>query len=206
MITSDLPPTLKGKNYEIPALGLREFAGLTNDEQRLDPFSLARFAKLLVVSFEEVEHLLTEETKSMLIGDGKNDWSGGACSQPLPNGQKLIILNPTHPIKRQRATLMEEICHVFFGHKPSRLAIESTDSKGRVRARDYNADIEEEAYAAGAAALVPYSALKRFVMAGRTSRSIAEHFDVSYQLVEYRIKVSKLWSTYLDIQGSKRGL
>lgn len=31
----------------------------------------------------------------------------------LPDGTKLIILNPTHGANRQNATLMEEISHVF---------------------------------------------------------------------------------------------
>ena len=54
---------------------------------------------------------------------------------------------------------MEEVCHVFLGHKPSRLAIENRNKDGKVIARDYNHSIEEEAYSTGAAALV---ALYRF--------------------------------------------
>jgi Zn-dependent peptidase ImmA (M78 family) len=96
------------------------------------------------------------------------------------------------------ATLMEEISHVFLGHKPSRLAIESRDKQGNVLARDYNADIEEEAYATGAAALVPYAGLKRFVEAGKSSAEIARHYNVSRALVEYRIKISRLWPTYKE--------
>lgn len=201
MDITNLPPTRKGRNYEIHAIGLREFAGLRSDEEALNPFELARYAKLLVASFEQIEPFLTEETKTHLIGEGKNAWSGGACSQPLPDGRKLIVLNPTHSKNRQNATLMEEISHVFLGHKPSRLAIKRKNKDGKIIARDYNAIIEEQAYSIGAAALVPYSALKRFVRDGKTSREIAEHFNVSYQLVEYRIKVSRLWKTYLKVQG-----
>lgn len=194
--SSELPPTQKGRHHELRAAGLREFAGLRRDDQRLDPFQLARFANLLVVSFDQVEALLSEETKAHLIGEGKDKWSGGAASHKLPNGQKLIILNPTHGRNRHNATLMEEICHVFLGHKPSRLAIENLDKDGKIIARDYNAAIEEEAYATGAAALVPYVALKRCVGQGKTSREIARHFGVSRALVEYRIKISRLWEPY----------
>ncbi len=206
MDTTNLPPTRKGRTYELHALGLREFAGLRRPTDRLNPFDLARFAKLLVVSFDKVESLLTEETKKRLLGEGKDDWSGGASSQTLPNGQKLIILNPTHGKNRQNATLMEEISHVFLGHKPSRLAIEMRDESGNVRARDYNAEIEEQAYSVGAAALVPYAGLHFYIVQGKTSRDIARHYDVSYQLIEYRIKVSRLWKEYLEIQASKKGL
>lgn len=179
-------------------MGLREFAGLKRDDQRLDPFALARFAKLLVATFAEIEPHLTPETRAHLIGDGKDKWSGGAASQTLPDGRKLIILNPTHGKNRQNATLMEEICHVFLGHKPSRLAIKKRGKNGETIARDYNEAIEEEAYSTGAAALAPYTALFRMVNDGRTSQEIARHFDVSRALVEYRIKVSRLWDAYQE--------
>lgn len=193
----DLPPTQKGRHHEIRAIGLREFAGLRSDEQRLDPFQLAKYAGLLVPGFDEIQGL-SPESIHQLLNVAKDKWSGGAASLPLPNGKKLIILNPTHAKTRHKATLMEEISHVFLGHKPSRLAIETRDKHGNVLARDYNADIEEEAYATGAAALVPYTGLKKMVEAGKTSAEIARHYNVSRPLVEYRIKISRLWDTYKD--------
>ena len=196
MDSSELPPTQKGRHYELRARGLREFAGLKRDDERLDPFELAHYAKLLVASYADVEPFLSEETKKHLVGAGKEKWSGGAASQTLPNGQKLIILNPTHGKTRQNATLMEEVCHVFYGHKPSRLAIKTRDKNGEIIARDYNEAIEEEAYSTGTAALVPYTALKRMVESGKSIPEIARHFGVSKALVEFRIKVSRLWTTY----------
>src|SRR5688572_3798281 len=160
-------------------MGLREFAGLSRDDERLSPFDLAKYANLLVASFEQIEPLLSEETKRHLLTDASDKWSGGACSQKLPDGRKLIILNPTHGANRQNATLMEEISHVFLGHKPSRLAINARDKSGKIIARDYNHAIEEEAYSTGAAALVPYAGLRRMVNDGKTIREIARHFHVS---------------------------
>jgi hypothetical protein len=194
--TENLPPTRKGRNYEIKALGLRDFAGLRRDDEPLNPFDLAKYANLLVASFEQIEPFLSEETKRHLLGEGSDKWSGGACSQKLPDGRKLIILNPTHGANRQNATLMEEISHVFLGHKPSRLAVQNYNKKGEAISRDYHAEIEEEAYSVGAAALVPYSALRRMVLQGKSSREIARHFNVSRELVEYRMKVSRLWEEY----------
>jgi len=94
---------------------------------------------------------------------------------------------------------MEEICHVFLGHTPNRLAIVAEDDRGRVLARDYRKSDEEAAYAVGAAALVPYSVLRRFVSQARTSIEIARHFRVSRELVEYRLKVTHLWSTFKSL-------
>ena len=194
-----LPPTEKRKQFELRALGLRDFAGVAAD-QPLDPFALAEFARLLVVDFNSIKGL-SAESRTHLLGDAADEWSGGACSQPLPDGWKLVILNPAHGKQRNRATLMEEVAHVFLGHAPNRLAVVSSESTGgqkRILTRDYNHDDEEAAYAVGAAALVPYAALRRFVMTGRPPGEIARHFRVSRQLVEYRIKVTHLWAEYKD--------
>jgi IrrE N-terminal-like domain len=196
-----LPPTEKRKQYELRALGLRDFAGVGNNE-RLDPFALARFAKLMVIDFNQVEGL-SPESRAHLLGPAAEEWSGGACSQPLPNGWRIVILNPAHGIRRNRATLMEEIAHVFLGHQPNRLAAivrSSTAGEGaktrETLARDYNQADEEAAYAVGAAALVPYESLRRMILEGRAADQIARRFGVSRQLVEYRIKVTHLWSEY----------
>ena len=223
-----LPPTEKRKQFELRALGLRDFAGVAGD-QPLDPFALAKFAKLMVVDFDAVKDL-SAESRAHLLGAAADDWSGGACSQPLPNGWRVVILNPLHGSQRNRATLMEEVAHVFLGHKPNRLAIiaepvspsppgkgsrggvrdEASQRRGepeqssqpkkkatsRMLARDYNQTDEEAAYAVGAAALVPYAALRRLVVSGRSADEIARHFRVSRQLAEYRIKVTHLWAEY----------
>jgi len=70
-------------------------------------------------------------------------------------------------------------------------------------ARDYNQSDEEAAYAVGAAALVPFGALRRLVFEGRSSRDIARHFRVSRQLAEYRIKVTHLWPEYKRISTTR---
>ena|ERR1700752_4172580 len=231
-----LPPTEKRKQFELRALALRDFAGVGSDEA-LDPFALAQFAKLLVVDFDQINSL-SDESRAHLLGAGADEWSGGACSRPLPNGWRIVILNPAHGVHRNRATLMEEIAHVFLGHKPNRLAVieQQPDSlspreragvrgrslarekeekippavaavsphpnalpKGegtRIVTRDYNKSDEEAAYAIGAAALTPYTALRRMVFEGRTAEQIARRFQVSAALVEYRIKVTHLWTAY----------
>ena len=198
------PPTEKRKQFELRALALRDFAGVQPDEA-LDPFALAEFARLLVVDFDQIKDL-SAESREHLLGDGMNDWSGGACSRPLPNGWRIVILNPAHGVQRNRATLMEEISHVFLGHTPNRLAVVMPESQpvgkaggpNKILTRDYNKSDEEEAYAVGAAALVPYAALRRLVFAGRTAEEIARRFRVSTPLAEYRIKVTHLWAAYKD--------
>jgi hypothetical protein len=176
-------------------LGLRDFAGLRRDDEPLDPFELAYFARLMVINFDAIEGL-SEETREHLLGAGMNDWSGGTSSRPLPNGWRLVILNPKHGRARNNATLMEEVCHVFLGHKANRLSIVAQNKQGKTVARDYNEADEEAAYAVGAAALVPFAGLRKLLKQGRSSIEMARHFGVSRELVEYRMKVCRLWAEY----------
>jgi Zn-dependent peptidase ImmA (M78 family) len=192
VIVGDLPPGEKWRNFELKALALRDFASLKPDFP-LDPFELARFANLIVVNFDQIKDL-SKGAREHLLGAAADAWSGGACT--LPNGMKLVILNPNHGRARTNATLMEEICHVFLGHEPNRLSVVTKDERGRVLNRDYRKADEEAAYGVGAAALVPYRALKKFVYTGKTSAEIARHFRVSRELVEYRLKVTRLWADY----------
>lgn len=200
-----LPPTEKRKQFELRALALRDFAGV-GQEEALDPFALAEFAKLLVVDFDQIKDL-SDESRQHLLGAGSDDWSGGACSRPLPNGWRIVILNPAHGLHRNRATLMEEISHVFLGHTPNRLAVVSeppAEAGGptKIITRDYNKSDEEAAYAIGAAALVPYAALRRLVLQGRAAEQIARRFGISPALAEYRIKVTHLWAVYKDASAA----
>jgi Zn-dependent peptidase ImmA (M78 family) len=193
----DLPPGDKWRAFELKALALRDFAR-TKVNLPLDPFELARFANLIVVTLDDIQNL-SQTTRDHLLGAAAEQWSGGACS--LPNGMKLVILNPNHGRTRTNATLMEEICHVFLGHTPNRLSVVTKDERGRVVNRDYRKSDEEEAYGVGAAALLPFAALKRLVYEGKSSAEVARHFRVSRELVEYRLKVTRLWSDYKEGQA-----
>ena len=200
MLASDLPPGDKWRRFELKALGLRDFA-LVARHQPLNPFDLARFANLIVIRFDQIE-LLSDSAREHLLGAAVDTWSGGACT--LPTGTKLVILNPKHGRARTNATLMEEICHVFLGHEPNRLSVVTKDSRGRVMARDYRKTDEEEAYGVGAASLVPYASLRKFLLQGKNSGEIAGHFRVSRELVEYRMKVTKLWSEFKAMSATDK--
>lgn len=194
MIDYELPPGEKWRRFELNALGFRDFAQVAAGAP-LDPFRLAEFANLLVVDFDQIKGL-NQETREHLLGSASEKWSGGACSVPLPDGRRIVILNPNHGRMRTNATLMEEVSHVFLGHKPSRLKVVAETENGQTISREYRKADEEAAYATGAAALVPFGALRRFILNGDTSQQIAKHFRVSRELVEYRLKVTRLWSMY----------
>jgi len=195
VLLGPLPPGEKWRNFELKAMALRDFARV-RPEVSLNPFDLAQFANLMVVEFEQLKGL-SERARQHLLGPASEAWSGGACT--LPDGMKLVILNPNHGAARTKATLMEEICHVFLAHQPNRLSVVTKDERGKVMNRDYRQSDEEEAYGVGAAALVPYATLKRLLLQGKTSREIGVHFRVSRELVEYRMKVTHLWREFKDV-------
>lgn len=194
MAHPELPSGEKWRRFELKAMGLRDFAGVRGDGP-LNPFDLASFANLLVVDMDQLDDL-SAKSREHLLGPASEEWSGGACSQLLPNGQRIVILNPNHGPARTKATLMEEICHVFLGHEPNRLSVIADTENRKTLARDYRKLDEEAAYAIGAAALVPFAALRRLVLAGESSTDISKYFRVSRDLIEYRLKVTHLWKMY----------
>jgi len=120
-------------------------------------------------------------------GAGASSWSGLAMT--LEDGHELVFYNDAHPLSRIRATLMEEYFHLWLGHPRSSIRI--LDSNGPTRS--YDASIEDEAFQSGAAALVPYWALKKLVDGGRNAGLIAQQFRVSRDLVIFRSKVTKCY-------------
>ncbi|MBA3515129.1 MAG: ImmA/IrrE family metallo-endopeptidase [Pyrinomonadaceae bacterium] len=199
MVHSDLPPGEKWRQFELRAMGLRDFARLRRDAP-LNPFDLARYANLFVVDIDQIKGL-SSQGRELLLGSASEEWSGGACSKPLPDGRRIVVLNPNHGPARTNATLMEEICHVFLGHKPNRLAVIADEAEGQTLARDYRKMDEEAAYAIGAAALVPFAALRRAILEGKSAADVARHFRVSRDLIEYRLKVTRLWRIYKSDSG-----
>jgi hypothetical protein len=177
-----LPHSSSGKwrEFEKKALEIRRFAGV-GPADRLDPVELAALLNLKVTTLSELDHL-SEETRDHLMGS--DNWSGGV-TQPLPDGSRVIILNDRHSPERRAATLMEEICHSLLGHEPSSISVKS--------GRTYNRMIEEEAYAVGAASLLPYRAIVESLSRGDSVGRMAKRYGVTRSLVEYRIRVLDLW-------------
>jgi hypothetical protein len=178
-----LPPPVVGRwrLYERMALHVRNFAGV-DLKSKLDPFALAKSINIRVVYLNDLIGLAESSRARLDVPDG---WSGGA-TQDLGDGSFIVILNQKHSSGRQAATLMEEVCHILFGHKPSGI------SADRIGGRSYNFNVEEEAYAVGAAALVPYYSLKNLLVSGLSVRKIASQFGVTPSLIIYRAKGTRL--------------
>jgi len=191
-----LPFSAASKIWEPIAHELRSLAGVRQSE-RLCPFALAPKVGLKVIPGHTAIGKLCHEHRRHLEGAGRNEWSGGVYPEPLPDGTFLCIVNPFHSERRNRITLMEEIVHIFRRHTPTQVLCNGN----RVSVRDYNQDAEKEAYGIGAAALLPWTNFFRAVNSGSTASQIAEDFDVTEQLVEYRVKITGAYNVYRKRQA-----
>lgn len=119
-------------------------------------------------------------------GIGSHSWSGAAF--PTPDGAYCVLYNDAHQRTRIRATLMEEFFHLRLGHPATKVRFWNGEPSGRT----FHGEIEAEAYGSGAAALVPYKALKVLHQAGHDENRISAAFGVSPALARYRINVTRL--------------
>jgi hypothetical protein len=179
-----VPFSQRAKGWEPHALRIRGMVRNSNGSARFDPFELAPRIGLTVVK-ESCFDGLEQKDREQMERVGERSWSGGVYPTPLPDGTRLCVLNPYQSERRRRITLMEEICHCYLQHQPTTLVV---NSQGLL-VRDFDKRQEEEAYGVGAAVLLPWSFFFPKLNVGASVEELSEIFDVTGQLVEYRIKI-----------------
>src|SRR5438445_3106972 len=148
---------------------------------RLDPFELAEVMDVKTLKPQLVSGLTQDVLDRLLVRDSSS-WSAGTMHGP--DGCKYVVMNPTHDIRRQHSSLMEELAHVELGHKPSKLI-----RMNGVCIRSWNQRQETEAYWVGCAALVPRRAMKGARTLGLSIEEVADKHGVSVDLVVFREKI-----------------
>lgn len=198
-----LPFSQQGKLWEPIATELRQLGGVRNGEL-IDPAVLAERVGLHLVDANSALEGFSKADRDHLLVTASDSWSGGVFPKPLPNGRCICIINPNHTRRRNRITLMEEVVHIHRKHKPSGLR----DVMPGLRVRDYHKEHETEAYGVGAAVLLPWSQFYHQLDAGNPIAEIAEAFDVTEALVQYRIKITAATNLYrnrsMRNSGSRR--
>lgn len=96
---------------------LRRRIGASPDE-RLDLDAMMREFQVVLYKLTDIMNV-SAEAIAHLQSISPRRWSGGG--QALPNGHLLVILHPFQTQERANITLMEEICHHYFGHQPTRI-------------------------------------------------------------------------------------
>jgi IrrE N-terminal-like domain len=185
---SDFPPNPAHWQPERNGLAFRRQFDVQTD-LLLRPFDIAKhLTDVKLLGRADLERIVAPDDLRVAFGSARHRWS--AVTIPMPADGHIVILNYTHATTRQNATLMEELFHIVLRHKPSK--IKPCPVTGLMK-REFNRTVENEAYWSAAAALVPYAALRQMVDDGHSARQIADHFQVSVALVQFRLKVTKLW-------------
>lgn len=94
---------------------------------------------------------------------------------------------------------MEEIAHIHLGHLPSGLR----RSGDGLRIRSYDKQQEQDAYGVGAAALLPWAALFPSVNRGESIEELAERYQLSQNLIRYRISITGTHALYKSRQRTR---
>lgn len=183
--TGLLPPNNKQWNVEHHALDVREEMQVELDAP-LDHLAAFRLTPGVSV-LPHGDLPAADEFVDHFRQGGIGNWSG--MSIPIAPGVHWVVYNDAHAHTRVRATLMEELFHLRFDHPRSKIRFLNTDGKNRTM----DSTVEVEAYHTGAAALVPFAALKARVEDGQSVATIADHFEVSPDLIDFRAKVTKLY-------------
>jgi hypothetical protein len=181
-----IPPNPNQWENEHNGLDLRADLGITVDVPLPHEQAFALYPHIKVLPHGDIpaaaifiEHLRTA---------GSASWSGLALR--INDELELVLYNDAHRTTRVRATLMEELFHIRLNHPRSQIRLLSPSPTGRT----YDGQVESAAYGSGAAALVPYAALKKMIAAGATASMVARAFEVSSDLVNFRMKVTRLYS------------
>lgn len=178
------------RHIEQNAIQIRSRLGLDLTEN-FDPFKISRGIGVSIIYPDENRSIASNpDMMAYLQTLDAKVWS--AMGGKLDTGNLLIVLNRNQTIQRARVSIMEEVAHEHYEHKPS---ISPYMFEGKLRF--YDQANEQEAYHTGAATLLPSVVIAMSVHHGKPASEIAEMRGTSIELVEMRIKTLSLWHTYL---------
>jgi hypothetical protein len=163
----------------------------------LDPRALEAEFNVMIANPDDIQQI-TPEDRSLIANLDAKVWSGAGL--PLPGGRFLVLLHPSQTRERATVTIMEEVAHAYFGHRPSRLIAQANG----YMTREYDKVAEEEAYWTAGATLLPSVVVAKAVWRGQSAEALAEAYGVSVELTEMRIKTLRLWTEHLSAGGRSR--
>lgn len=151
--------------------------------QALPPTSLANHLDIVLQTPNDIKGMNPSDLRQLLTID-KDGWS--ALTFSVGNNH-TIIYNPAHSIARQSSDIMHELSHVLAGHEQSRMVV---SHDGKLAMRSFDQKQEDEAAWLSSCLLLPRDALIYIKRKRLQDRRIQEEYQVSRQLLEYRLNVS----------------
>lgn len=145
----------------------------------LDPRVLAEHLAIPVLSLSDLE-LASEGSAGYFLDTEPKTFSAVTVFRGL---HRTIVHNDAHAPVRQHSNLAHELAHGLLGHAPT----PALDDRG---CRLWNQNVEDEAAFLGGALLLPRDACIATALRGDGVSDIARHFEISEEMVRYRLGVS----------------
>lgn len=164
------------------ALSIRRELDLT-PHAPLAPSRLAEHLGVRVWTPHDIVGLPQAVLDQLLLHD-PDGWSAVTCTVA---DEVLIIHNPRHSIARQNSDLAHELAHIILEHEPSKLVL---SHDGTMVMRSFDDKQEQEANWLGWCLLLPRPALIHATKARLAKALIASQWNVSEQLVEFRLRMT----------------
>lgn len=158
---------------------VREELGLAST-QPLCPFRVINHLEVPIAKLSEFKLTASAAFKYLARTSGKLRLSALTASL---GAEKLVIYNDRLPPTRVRADLMHEAAHMLLMHPPHPMC-------GADGAREYIAELEDEANWLGPALLVSEEAALSIAKRGTDLRSAASDYGVSPSLMRMRLNVT----------------
>lgn len=103
-----------------------------------------------------------------------------AVTIPLDDDRRLVLVNDSHEVERQRSSAAHEFGHVVLQH-------DSPPPFCPNGCREVVADVEAEANYFGSVLLVPEDAVMRLLRRGLSVDAAADAMNVSVQMMQWRV-------------------
>lgn len=160
------------------AMEERANLGLTAFEQ-LDLHQLAKEYGVSIYSLADLADEQACDAVAHFSQEGSSRWS--AALIPAGSG-RIIIENDSHQPVRRRSSIGHELSHHLLEHPFAEVLLTDDDC------RRFNPKLEGEATYLSGQLLVPEGAARRAAFDGWTNDQVAEHFDVSTQFAQMRMR------------------
>jgi Zn-dependent peptidase ImmA (M78 family) len=149
----------------------------------LNAFDLATHLGVPVVGVVDLRGDLGDDNYSRL--SNKDKFS--AMWMPNEDGDKIILHNNFHSLKRQQSNLMHELAHIILDH---RIPEEQARLCAMLGLHYYNEEHEQEARHLGGCLQITRPGLLWALKKGYSETEISEHYTASLDMVQFRLRIT----------------
>jgi Zn-dependent peptidase ImmA (M78 family) len=150
----------------------------------LDAFVLADHLNIPVFTVKEV---FKEDSSSLNTSILCDTSKFSAMWMPNIDGDKIIIHNDNHSLKRQQSNIMHELAHIIRKHEiPVELAILCNT----FNLHYFNKEHEQEAKHLGACLQITRAGLQWALKNGYSKERISNYYNASIEMVRFRLNTS----------------